>query len=138
MPHRFPVRVRFNELDPYKHVNHPVYLTYCEAARIQLLDDVGWDMGRLEEKGYRIVVVDMEIRFLRSAELGEDLVVETEVVEVKRVSSRWRQRILGGAGVYLELTLGAAVTDLEGKPVRIPDGFAEAFEAYQAGLVPFS
>ena len=138
MPHRFPVRVRFNELDPYGHVNHPVYLTYCEAARIQLLDDIGWDMFMLEEQGYRIVVVDMEIRFLRSAELGEELVVETELVEVKRVGSRWRQRIIGDGAVYVELALGAAVTDRGGRPVRIPDGFAKALEPYRAGPTPFA
>ena len=31
--HLSTITVRFAELDPYAHVNHAVYATYCEVAR---------------------------------------------------------------------------------------------------------
>ena len=33
--HVTSLAVRFNELDPYAHVNHAVYATYCEVARTE-------------------------------------------------------------------------------------------------------
>ncbi|HJM21902.1 MAG TPA: hypothetical protein QF409_07940, partial [Acidimicrobiales bacterium] len=48
--------------------------------------------------------------------------VETQIVELRRVSSTWRQRIIrqsdGKDLVEAELTLG--VCDLSGKPTRPP------------------
>ena len=40
--HRYTAKVRWSELDPYAHLNHAVYLTMCETARIDLLDQIGW------------------------------------------------------------------------------------------------
>ena len=131
MPHRLPVKVRFGEIDSYDHVNHAVYLTYCETARVELLDDVGWSMSALESEGRRIVVADMAVRFLAAAELGDELFIETTVVETKRASSRWRQQILRDGRPIVEVELTGAIIDLEGRPARMPDGFAEALQAYQ-------
>ncbi len=130
MLHRFRVKVRFSELDPYDHVNHTFYLTYCETARIELLDEVGWGMSRLEEQGRRIVVTDMVARFLAAASLGDELTIETSVIEIRRATSRWRQRILRADQGIFDLEVGAAVLDMRGRPARFPAGFAEALAAY--------
>ncbi|MFQ5968056.1 MAG: acyl-CoA thioesterase [Acidimicrobiia bacterium] len=130
MPHRFRVKVRFAELDPYDHVNHAVYFTYCETARIELLDEIGWGMDKLAEMDRHIVVSEVSARFLAAAELGDELVVET-IVDVKRITSRWSQRILRNGEPIVEAELTGAVTDLAGRPLRIPAGLAEALETYR-------
>ena len=130
MAYQYAIRVRFNELDPYDHVNHAVYLTYCETARIELLNEIEWGMAELESNGLHIVVTDMDIKFRASAGLEDTLVVETEVHEIRRSTMRWRQRIFRGEKLVVELALRAAITDLEGKPVRIPEGFALALEPH--------
>lgn len=128
--HRFPIRVRFYELDPYRHVNHAVYIQYFEAARIELLGDAGLTMQGMLDDGVMIVVTDIVTRFLRSAQGNEDLTVETEVLELKRVRSRWRQRLLRGDVVIVEQELGAAVTNLEGRPIRFPGDMVERLRPY--------
>ena len=132
MPHRFPIKVRFGELDSYSHVNHTYYLTYCETARVELLEEAGWGMGRLEETGRRIVVADMKIRFLAAAELGEELLVETTVLEVKRVTTRWRQQVMRDGEAIVEVELTGAITDLDGRPVRVPPGLGEALASWSS------
>ena len=42
MSHVATINVRFYELDPYNHVNHSVYVQYCEVARVEWLTDVGF------------------------------------------------------------------------------------------------
>ena len=128
MPHLSEIRVRWSELDPYHHVNHAVYLTYFESARIEALAAIGFSMDRLTEAECQIVVTELNARFLVPALGGDHLVVETEVIEVRRASSRWRQRIMRGDEALVTIDLVGAITDLAGKPRRIPDGFAEALE----------
>ena len=36
--HRTTIRVRFYELDPYNHVNHSVYVSYFESARVEFVE----------------------------------------------------------------------------------------------------
>lgn len=130
--HRFPIRVRFYELDPYHHVNHAVYVQYFEAARIELLRESGLTLQGMMDDGVMIVVTDIATRFIRSAEADDELVVETEVLEFKRVTSRWHQRLLRGDEVMVEQELGAAVTNLEGRPIRFPAEMVEQLLPYLA------
>ncbi len=126
MPHLSEIRVRWSELDPYHHVNHAVYLTYCESARIEALEDIGFSLDQLAEAGCQIVVTEVTAKFLSSAVGGDRLTVETQVVDVRRASTVWRQRILRDSEVLVTVVLTGAVTDLNGRPRRIPDGFQEA------------
>ena len=45
--HEMNIRVRFGELDPYNHVNHAVYISYFEAARVELLMEAGYSLGQM-------------------------------------------------------------------------------------------
>ena len=132
MVHRFDVAVRFYELDPYHHVNHAVYLQYFETARIAALAEAGLTMKGMEGDGLMIVVAELATRFRRPAVEGDRLVIETEVAEFGRVTSRWRQRLLRGDEVLVEQEVVAAVTDLEGRPQRFPDHFRERLAPYLA------
>jgi acyl-CoA thioester hydrolase len=128
--HQFPIRVRFYELDPYMHVNHSVYVQYFEAARIEQLSDAGLSLQQMMEEGVMIVVTGIATRFLKSAGADDDLVVETGVIEFKRVTSRWRQRLVCCDEVFVEQELDAAATNLSGRPIRFPAPMAEALHPY--------
>ena len=126
MGHHASIKVRWSELDPYHHVNHAVYLTYLESARIEALEGIGFGMDRLREEASQIVVTEMSLRFIRSAVAGDLLDIETEVLEIRRASTRWRQTIRLADDVVVAAELVGAITDLSGRPRRLPDGFAEA------------
>jgi len=128
MAHHTTVKVRWSELDPYQHVNHAVYLTYLEAARIEALADLGFGMDRLMENDRQIVVTDMQLKFLRSAVDGDVLDIATSVLKIGRASTSWRQVISIGDVSYVTAILTGAITDLDGRPRRLPDGFAHALE----------
>ena len=54
--HRTTIRVRFYELDPYNHVNHSVYVSYFESARVELLAEAGYSLASMRANGRSIVV----------------------------------------------------------------------------------
>ena len=126
--HRTPIHVRWSELDPYHHVNHAAYLTYLEHARIAALEDIGWGMDVLRDRGFQVVVVRIDVRFRSPATAGDDLIVESSVVEIRAASSRWAQRILLDDNVILEAEITAAATTHEGRPTRAPAELNEALE----------
>ena len=119
------VRARFNELDPYGHVNHAVYLTYFEQARVDLLDSLGFGLPRLAELGYHIVVVEAHVRFRAPAVAGDDLEVITGVTELRRASSRWHQELLRDGEVLVTNDILAAITRPDGRPTAPPAEFLE-------------
>ena len=126
MTHRTTLRVRFYELDPYEHVNHSIYIQYFEAARAEWLTDLGFPLAKLKEDGIQVVVTAIHARYLGSAGPTDELVVETELVELKRVSMTFAQSIRRGAETLVEQTITAACVTTEGRPTRVPEALAAA------------
>ena len=128
--HRFDIKVRFYELDPYGHLNHSAYIQFFETGRIELLEHVGMDLESFAARGYRFVVNRINTSFDRPVHAGDTVTVETEIVELRRASSMWRQRLVRDGEVVARQELRAAITDNDGKPVRAPADLAEALAPY--------
>lgn len=128
MKFRTTVRVRFYELDPYEHVNHSVYIQYFEAARAQWLTEIGFPLSKLKADGIQIVVTEIHTRYLGSAGPSEELVVETELAELRRVSMTFNQRILRGDETLVEQTISAASVTTAGRPTRVPADLAAGLQ----------
>ena len=120
------VIVRFGDLDPYNHVNHARYFTYFESARIEALEEMGFGMGLMLEAGIQIVLVEVRAAFHVAAGLHDRLVITTEVVEVGRATTTWHQEARSDGELVVSLDVKAAFTNLEGRPRRLPEGFADA------------
>ena len=124
--HETRLQVRWSELDPYGHVNHAVYLTYLEQARIGALESLGWGMEALAALGFRVVVVRADLRFRAPAVASDDLTIVSGIAELRPASSIWRQEIRRGGEVLVEAEVTGACTDLEGRPRRAPARLQEA------------
>ncbi|MFC2176790.1 acyl-CoA thioesterase [Actinomycetota bacterium] len=126
MTHSHDIKVRFYELDPYNHLNHSAYVQYFEVARIELLESIGFGMAEMAEMGYHIVVTRIETKFVSSARAGDTVTVDTEVGEIKRVTTQWHQRMRRGGDVLATQTVDAAITTTNGRPTRVPVEFVAA------------
>lgn len=127
--HHTPVTVRFYELDPYGHVNHGVYVNYFEVGRVALLEAIGFGLPKLDAIGFRFVVVETTVSFLRSAVANDELVVATRLTSLKRVSAVWEQQILRGEELLVKNVLRSGITDRDGRPTAPPAGLTHALEA---------
>ena len=129
MIHQTPITVRFYELDPYRHLNHAVYIQYFEVGRIDLFASFGWSLTGMSDLGTQIVVSEISTRFLAPGIEGDELVVETWVEDVKRVTARFGQRIIRGSQVLATQTVIGACTSLDGRPTRFPLELADRLHA---------
>jgi acyl-CoA thioester hydrolase len=133
--HRTTITARFNELDAYGHVNHAVYLTYLETARIEALAEVGIALEHLRRDGVHLVVVDLHVRYRHPARFGDVLTVDTGVTEVRAASSWWRQHIACDGRAIAAAELRGAFTDVDGRPGRVPDNVVAALHELCSGPV---
>jgi len=74
--HKTFLTVRGNELDSYNHVNNAVYLNYYEQGRWEAFRDAG-AIEALTASGLLLVVTDIRIRYIREANLLDELEVHT-------------------------------------------------------------
>ena len=130
--HRVDLKVRFYELDPYGHLNHAAFVQYFETGRVELLEEAGLDLRSFDERGYRFVVSRIETSFVRAVRAGETITVETEVVDLRRASTTWRQRLRRGGEIVASQELRAAITDSTGRPTRVPGYLASVLAPYFA------
>ena len=128
MTHRTPIKVRFYELDPYRHLNHSVYIQYFEVGRIDLFASYGWTLTGMADLGTQIVVSEITTHFLAAGVEGDELIVETWVEEVRRVSAVFGQRLMRGDDVLATQTVIGACTTLEGRPTRFPESLRSSLE----------
>ncbi len=127
--HVSTISVRFNELDPYAHVNHAVYAIYCEVARTEALAAIGLSIEELARRGFQFVVTELSLRFRKPAVAGDVLSVDTWLSEIGRASTRWSQRIRRGGELLVEAELKVGVANSLGRPTRPPPEMVATLEA---------
>ncbi len=130
-PARFAVQsaVRYEDLDPNRHVNHAKYLTYLEECRLALrrtLDvalalpvSLGWAVGALSIEYRRAILYPATVR------------TETAPIQIGRTSFTL------GYGIYDDLGLNAVAStrsvclNEEGRPTPLPDALKAWLTARQ-------
>ena len=123
MKHAITLTVRPYECDSYGHVNHAVYVNYLEHARMQFLHAAGFDYKGLIAEGFFTVITRLDIAYRSPAYADEVLVIETEAMETRRVSGRFRQVIRREETTVAEADVHWCVVDGAGRPARPPERY---------------
>jgi acyl-CoA thioester hydrolase len=100
------------------------YLRYMERARTEFLLERGIDVADYHNKGYLFAVVHADVHYRKPAKLGETIEVTTEVTEMTNVTIGLRHQIFKDAALLVEATIKVACINKDGKPQRLPAGFA--------------
>ncbi len=104
----YPVKIRFNDLDGYNHVNNAVYLTYFEEARINFLGNrVGVDWN-WDEAG--MLLARVEIDYLLPVVLANEVQIHISVCRIGSKSFDLKYLIEKREGdVWIAVTKGKSV-----------------------------
>lgn len=81
LAHEIEVVPAFYDIDPMEIVWHGHYVKYLEVARSALLAKFEYDYPRMRDSGYAWPIVDMRLKYVRPAQLGQRLTVRAEIVE---------------------------------------------------------
>ena len=127
--HHFALTVYFEDTDTAGVVYYANYLKFMERARSDMLRAVGVDQREvLSSGGGAYYVAHAEIRYVRPARLGEELVVLSSVEQVRAVSVQIHQRVMRDGELLTDARVTAAFLDATGRPQRQPKEWVEKFE----------
>jgi acyl-CoA thioester hydrolase len=122
-PHRFAVRVYYEDTDFSGVVYHASYLRFLERGRTEFLRTRGIEhrgiFGNGGAGGFHFVVRAMTIEFLKPAVMDDELCVETHPSATGGASIDMMQKIRRGGEVLLTARVRIAVI-AGGKARRIP------------------
>ena len=126
----YPHTVADDEIDEQGHANNVVYVAWMQAAAVAHSATLGWTAERYRELGTGWVARSHTIEYLRPALAGEEILVQTHVADLKRVTSTRAYRIIRRADHELLAraeTHWAFVDYATGRPTRIPAEIARSF-----------
>lgn len=135
----FPViyrrRVRYSDADAQKIVFNANYSVYLDDTLTDFLDAAGLGIEDLPARGYDIVLRRMELDFLGSARIGDDLCVGMRFVRFGTTSLTARGKVwIEGRDDHplVEATATHVIVDAETfRPAPVPDFVRTAIEALQ-------
>lgn len=140
MIHTDKIRVYYADTDAYGVVWHGAYLRWLEAGRIEYTDKVlGLDLKKMQEDGCILPVVELNIKYKLSAKLDENLLLDTEVAELRPSAIVFKQTLknedTGVVNIIGTVTCVAVDTRTNKMIRRLPDFIVEAYNKQNAVMV---
>lgn len=113
-----PIRVRWRDLDAFRHVNNAAFVSYLEVARSEL-----WRC-RFEcsdPMDIPFVIARIEVDYKRPIHLFDEVVVSLRPTDICAVSFAFDYRVTAnGLTAATARTLQVCVRHSSGRPVRVP------------------
>lgn len=126
------IKVFYRDVDQMGVVYYTRYFEYFEQARTELFNSIGLNWSGIEKDGYYLPVVSAFCKYKRGAEFEDKLLIKTKLMDKPGARVKFDYEIIRETD---ELVLAAGYTkhgftDHNGKPVRPPRYFQNAFKKY--------
>jgi acyl-CoA thioester hydrolase len=121
IPHRFPVRVYYEDTDLAGIVYYANYLKFIERARSEWVRELGVDQRAMKAQGIVFVARRVEADYIAPAVFEDDLIVETTPISMSPARLVLRQLVLRREVVLFRSEITLVVLGDGGKPRRLPD-----------------
>ena len=120
------IRVYYADTDAYGVVWHGAYLRWLEAGRIEFTDKImGLEQKKMQEDGCILPVVELNIKYKLSAKLDENLILTTEIEQLRPSAIIFKQTLknkdTGVVNIVATVTCVAVDTKTNKMFRRLPD-----------------
>ena len=126
--HETLLRVRYSETDKMGVVYHANYLIWFEIGRTEFCRARGFSYRDMEENDNAfLVVAESYCRYKAPAHYDDELIVRTQITELRRRSLRFGYEIvrLSDGMIIAEGETGHVVTDVNGRVRSFPEGYTQ-------------
>ena len=118
--HYYPIRIYYENTDAGGIVYHADYLTFMERARTEFLRLLGFNQSLLSAEDSVFVVFNLSIDYKNSAKLDDEIVVKTQLSEIKMSYIVFHQDIISHEKIHSKSLVKVCCINNLGKPRRIP------------------
>ena len=126
----FSFRVRYGETDQMGVVYHGKYADYLEIGRTEWLRTLGVTYKRMEEEGVILPVINLNIKYVKSAMYDDVLTIKTTLREDPLVKITFDYVIKNQDGDLLAeaSTVLAFINSATNRPMKCPDYILEKLD----------
>ncbi|MEE3711430.1 acyl-CoA thioesterase [Campylobacter sp. CLAX-7218-21] len=78
---RYEFKAEFFDIDPMGIMWHGNYVKYLEMARCKLLDEIGYNYIKMQDNGFTLPIVKMDLKYINPIYFNEYFIVEISVIE---------------------------------------------------------
>lgn len=78
---RYEFKAEFFDTDPMGIMWHGNYVKYLEMARCKLLDEIGYNYIKMQDNGFTLPIVKMDLKYINPIYFNEYFIVEISVIE---------------------------------------------------------
>jgi acyl-CoA thioester hydrolase len=121
-------RVRYVETDRMDVVHHSNYLVWFEAARIEMLDQIGLPYTEVEAAGFFIPVLGVSIDYKRPAFFDDRIEVHLFMREQPRARFRFDYEVRRDGELLATGQTTHGFMDGQGKALRPPEAFLKLIQ----------
>lgn len=132
--HETIIRVRYSETDKMGVVYHANYLVWFEIGRTEYCRARGFSYRDMEEnENAFLVVAESYCRYKAPAYYDDELIVRTQITELRRRSLRFGYEIIRAANdqIIAEGETGHVVTDDRGRVRSMPDAYRDLLSIHE-------
>ena len=117
------IRVRYGETDQMSFVYYGVYAQYYEVGRVELLRSLGLTYKELEEMGFALPVVNLNINYKKPAYYDDELTIRTTIKELPSAKITFYYEMLNANNELLNIgeVVLVFVNKETGKPCFAPE-----------------
>lgn len=133
-PLSLPVQIRFNDIDPFGHVNNATYQEYFDLGRVQYFRQIF--NGDLFTKEMALVIASINTNFLDAVKLHDQIEVRTKIDEIGNKSLKMLQHVIDTRTGELKATCLSVMVCFrtsDHQTQMIPDEWREKFIAFEKG-----
>ncbi len=117
------IRVRYAETDMMGIVYHGDYVPWLEVARTDLFRQSGLTYRELEEMGYRLPLLGLNLQFKQPAHYDDEITVEVRLKQKPTFRFRLDYVLTRGSDLIAEASTEHVFVDHSGRPTRPPEVF---------------
>ena len=124
------IRVRYGETDQMSFVYYGVYAQYYEVGRVELLRSLGVTYKELEEMGFALPVVNLNINYKKPAYYDDELTIRTTIKELPSAKITFYYEMFNANNELLNIgeVVLVFVNKKTGKPCFAPEMVIKKFK----------
>ncbi len=119
------LRVRYAETDQMRFAHHANYIAWFEMARIELLRHVGLSYAKMENDGYMLPVLEVNVKYLKPAFFDDRLCITARFAAFERARFKIEYNVYRDGTLISTGYSVHAFMNREGRAIRPPSFFTE-------------
>jgi acyl-CoA thioester hydrolase len=124
----YPIKTRYAETGQDGIIHHSSYILYFEAARIEFLSSLGFDINFMETQGIFCPVVSIDAHYVKPLRSLQDITVKVSIYHFSKVRFQIMHEIFFQGDKMAYALSHHCFINSHFKPIAIPSSLAKKFK----------